>query len=710
MVIIFDNSHSMLAHVANSGQTRLARAKTLVRELLGESVAPREAAILPTNPDAAAGPPPIPALTTNMFVLAGNLEKMLPTGGVKPMQERIRTALALLHSSSQPSKMLVIVSDFARPNYADAEVFSPLKNLPWRKDLQIVLLPADAPDARPADVGITSFALAEGTQRPAVGAEVTFEAQIVNNANVADVRDLAFTVDGVPADAPAGGASAGPLHPQVQLGPAGTPTARATVRIPYRLRDPGWHRFGVQLANSADAMAWDDSRQLALDVADQIRVLVVGAESGATPRPRSAAFYFQTALAPFEGARQSIPWSIKPTYRGIDQVQAAALRDFSAVFLCDVPRIAVPLADALAAYAKSSAGAASGGGGSGGGGGGRLIWILGPSVDSANYNQTLVPRGLLPAPLAQPLVAAKALPLDWVDIRSGLFMNLFDNQDPFRTALIMGRWSLAGDPATNPAAAAPTPPAGRILARLSDGSPLFLRHSAVGPADTGRIYTLLTTPAADWSNLGGTVLLVPLATRMALGDYQEDAAFATSFDTGQLVPLHIPAMEIADPSALRRLSVDITTPGSGVLNVKPTVVDNAAQWLFDRTADPGTYTWKSSDSRYTGTFVVNPPGDEADLLPADLTTLARESSPPGPPADSPAPPTLIANTVPELLAQLAHRGEGASLTPGFLAIVLMLAVLEALMANRHRCQLTFTCPFPPCEFSLTPALHPAILI
>ena len=45
---------------------------------------------------------------------------------------------------------------------------------------------------------------------------------------------------------------------------------------------------------------------------------------------------------------------------------------------------------------------------------------------------------------------------------------------------------------------------------------------------------------------------------------------------------------------------------------------------------------------------------------------------------------MIATSSKDLLQQLQQRGEGTSLAPGFLAIVLMLAVVEAMMANRHR--------------------------
>jgi hypothetical protein len=644
MVIILDNSHSMLARLGTPGETRLARAKELARRLLAGDMQPREAAILPTNPSEDFG---TPALSGNMFAVAGNLEKIAPTGSAKPIQERLATALALLNGSMQPSKMVVIVSDFARPAFADAEALAPLKKLPEerRKDLQVVLMPVTPADAPTADVGITAFGLAEGTQRPAVGAEVTFEGQVLNNADSADVREVVLVVDGKPVEA---------MRQRVQLGAAGSPTARATVRMTYRLASAGVHRLALQLADPVDAMPWDDARDLVLDVAEPMRVLVVGADSGPSPRARSAAFYFQAALGPYEGAAQAIPWPIKPTYRGVDQLpNAAALRGYSAMFLCDVPRVSPGLADALAAYTKT--------------GGGRVAWVLGPSVDAAAYNQVLMPRGLLPGPLGRPVVTLKAQPIDWVDVRSGLFMNLFDSQEPFRSALVTGRWTLGEGSG------------GRVLAKLGDDSPVMIRHAAPGSADSGRIFTLLTTPGAEWSNLGGTVLLVPLATRMALGDYPE-AGSATSYETGQSVPVTVTSPGAIDVTALRRLTVDVTTPGGAVINVKA-AEGSAALWTFDRAREPGVYSWKTSDGRYAGAFAVNPPGEEADLFPADVAVLAKESIAA---AAGEAARTIVARDVQDLLGQLAHRGEGTTLMPGFLAMVLILAVGESLLANRHR--------------------------
>ena len=216
-------------------------------------------------------------------------------------------------------------------------------------------------------------------------------------------------------------------------------------------------------------MAWDDRRDLVVNVEDQINVLVIGAEDAdarGQPRPRSSAFYFQAALAPFAGNTAGgviVPWAIKPVYQGINQVQKApALAGFSAIFVCDVPRIPAAFADSLARYTAN---------------GGRLIWVLGPSIDSAAYNQILLGNGrdLLPAPLGQPVVAAEASPIDWVDLHSGLFANLFESQEPFRSVLIAGRWTLEGQIAAR----------GRTLGKLADGTALITEHTPSGVEVTG---------------------------------------------------------------------------------------------------------------------------------------------------------------------------------------------------------------------------------
>jgi hypothetical protein len=319
------------------------------------------------------------------------------------------------------------------------------------------------------------------------------------------------------------------------------------------------------------------------------------------------------------------------------------------------------------------------------------VWVLGPSIDAANYNDVVVRqnRGLLPAPLGDPVTTPAAVPVEWVDLGSGLFMNLFDSQEPFRALLVNGRWSLQGEAR------------GRTLMKLAEGVPLFTEHVPAGApmadgratASLGKVYTLLTTPGATWSNLGATVLVVPLASRMALGDAAE-AQRATSYEVGDTVMIGLPGYQQASTvsavsgPAGNALAIDVTTPGGAVVNVRPGLIGDTGQtprWSFDRALEAGAYHWKSTDARFSGMFMVNPPGTEADLLPADVQSLAREAGPQGLAGeDAAGKPAIIAGTAAEVLAQLEQRGEGTSLLPGFIAMVLMLAVVEALLANRYR--------------------------
>ncbi len=638
VAIILDNSHSMLAR--QDSISRCQRAKEQVRQLLVEALHPAEAVVLATNPGAT---PASDALTSDTTSLLGYVDKLATVGRAKPMKERIRTALTILSNTQQPNRMLIILSDFARPAFADADVLASLKDVPNAKDTQVVLMPL-AQGSPPADVGIASFLVAQGGGQPVVGSEITFDATILNNGDAADVQDLALYVDDrlVPE-----------IAPRVQLGPAGSPSARATIKIAYRLTSPGYHRYTLKLKNGQDAMEWDNQRQLVLNVAEQIRVLVIGPDSAgnAGPRSRSAAFYLNAALDPFGATkdRQGQPWSIKPTYRTASQIaDAAGLSGYAAVFLCDVPRISEPLADALVKYSKS---------GGSGGAGGRIIWILGPSIDANNYNAVLTPRELLPAPLNAPVVSAVGSTIDWVDLSADIFANLYDNQEPFRSVIITGRWALQANQAQH----------GHPISKLADGSLLITQQSGPGSA-TGEIYTVLSSPSAAWSNLGSTSLLVPMASRMALGD-SGHIKNETSFEPGQ-------NMLIAVPTASAGLTLDITTPAKQILNVRSIMSGDVPRWYFDKTLAEGTYTWISSDRKITGMFVVNPPSEEADLLPTDVDALSRETPT--------ARPALIASTAQDLLKLLEKQSEGTTLAPGMLGMVLMLVILEALFANRHK--------------------------
>jgi hypothetical protein len=623
-VIILDNSQSMLAHDGN--ETRLAHALRQTHALLNRVIRPAQMAVLLTNP----GSKPIPeALSANRLGVLTGLLHVTSIGRAMPMRELVARAVALLDQSKEPDKMLFLLSDFAGPASSDVQAFAPLKHNP---SIALVLMPQEF--SRPDDVAISGIKILSG--QPVVGSRISIGGTVLNNGPTAVVPEFHLLVDAVPV-----------AHSQtkVELGPAGSQDSRGAIKIAHLLTHAGYHVLTLALRRSSHVLTWANRRSVSLNVAKQVNALVIG--SSPTLQADSTAFYVDAALAPFSGpgtadhAGQPV-WSIVPTYAAAQAASALPLARYGAVFICDVPRVGSSLADKLSQYVRS---------------GGRICWFLGSAVDSVEYNRVIWnTRHLLPAPIAGPVVRQTGSSVDWIDIRSHIFANLFKNQNPFRRIVVVGRWGFD-------AAAAPL---GHVLSKLENNA-TFLTQQRQG---NGQIYTFMTAPGGGWTNLANTSLFLPMVVRMALGN-AADLARTTSFGPGQVVAIPMPAVAAGT-------SVEVDIPhNAGPVNVPCS--KNAAglpQWIFNRTERTGIYQWHSFNHQYAGEFVVNPPGDEANLLPVSAAVLAKEA-PKG-------QPVFIASSLTELLQELAKISQGTSLMPGVLAIVLILAVLEALFANRYK--------------------------
>jgi hypothetical protein len=198
---------------------------------------------------------------------------------------------------------------------------------------------------------------------------------------------------------------------------------------------------------------------------------------------------------------------------------------------------------------------------------------------------------------------------------------------------------------------------------LDQNIPLLWQHSL----GRGRIYTLATALTGDWSNLGSSVVLVPMLARMAFGQSDVQQRFHT-YEPYDSVTWKLPAAY---------KYADIKAPGqANPLRVR---VENQVV-TYPATALPGTYTWQTQDDRQlnklTGEFVVNPPGSEVALTSLDLLALHKELR---------NPQTLWQAQTPEDLRQrLDAQGASMQLTPGVLAFIVLFLLAEMLLANRHQ--------------------------
>lgn len=622
-VIILDNSQSML--IQDGTQTRLQTAIEQTRDILGHGLTPARMAVLLTNP----GNSPVPDhLGSDRVELIARLHKIQSVGRALPMRQLISQAVNLLKNSVRPNRMLIVISDFAGPAASDTGMFAALKKVP---DIKLVLMPQAI--GTPDDVAIAHWGVAHGAA--VVGATVRFRATVINNGATAVAPRFGMHVDGHKAPA---------AQARATLGPGGTDSSRANVTLAYQLTAPGLHRFTLTQSNASHAMAWGDHRSLVLNVKNKIHALVIGDQ----PRLNhsSTAFFVDAALAPFStgttpGAKPPL-WSIEPTYRSYTQLPATNLRPYSAVFMCDVPHLTADVANKLHRFVA---------------GGGRLCWLLGPAVDAHNYNAVAAGSlQLLPGEISGPVTSQTGAAVNWVDVKSHIFAGLFQTQEPFQRIVVVGRWSLPGN----------APVIGKALSRLQDDSLLLVQHSL----GHGRVYTFLSGPGGGWSNIAATNAFLPMMVRIATGNAAASAGI-TSWTPGRAVEIPVPGKNAA-------ISINVTAPQSHTpVNVPAShSLDGRLVWRFTGAQRSGTYTWQSFNGKYSGEFVVNVPAGEADLHPTSATVLAKEA---------PKKQTIfIAATAADLVKELTKTSEGNSLMPGVLALVVILAIIEALLANRYK--------------------------
>lgn len=622
VVVVLDNSQSMLA--MQGGETRLARAVQTTRRLILKTLRPAREAVLLTNP----GSQPLPtALSVNRINTVGHLQHIGSEGRALPMTLLISRAAKLLASSHLPEKVLIIISDFAGPAASETNMFAGLKQTPG---IQLVLMP-QAQNNAPDDVAIERFRISRG--QAVVGSTIAFKARLINNGTTAVVPAVVLSVDGHLLPESLG---------KLTLGPAGTSQATRTVRLDCGLKAPGWQLIEANIKNPTGVLPWADHRRLILKTASKINALVVGNSS--RPSSGSAAFYAAAALAPYTSVAAAPnadqPWSINSRTINYRSLPTTGLRTYGAIFLCDLPNL--PNADArrLSDFVKR---------------GGRICWLLGPGVSPKIYNSIVVKRyGLLPGILEHPVTSIRGQTVSNVDARSYLCGHLFSSNRPFRRIIVADMWSLRS-----------TAGSAKALMSVRSGRPLLF-DQILGK---GRIYTFTSSPAGGWSNIGATSVFLPLMVRIALGNAAAAARMA-SFEPGDRVELPI-------PQTVAPMSVNVILPKNhDTMNIKPERHDaHQWRWTFDQTNRTGIYHWATFNGNISGQFVVNPPGNEANLHPTAAKVLAKMVKL--------KYPVLIASTDDKLLSVIKKTNSGSPLMPGILALVAILAIIEALVSNRN---------------------------
>lgn len=634
--IILDNSYSMGAP-ARGGASRLEQAKAQAATLLSGDDRPVMAAVLTT----AGGSAP-KSLSAGLDDLRERVNKTHLGYGPANLERQFAAALDLLAEDNAPRKAIYIFSDMQRTSF---ERVAALKEIAEGKDVHVLVV--DVSQARPGNVGITDLQI---RGRRVVDAVAEFTATLTNSSPTDKTVDAVFRVDG-------GGPE---LRVRKTLRPAGREGSVANVRFHHRFGRAGL-TTGRVVIETADDLPADNVRLFSLNVGDRVRATLVRAESD-LGGPVSSSGMLNLALDPF--GRADATWPIRTRVVEAPQFGASDLAGADIVFLADLPRVTAGQAKALERFART---------------GGTVAIFLGPSVDAAAYNDSLVQRiaaegGLLPGRIEAAVgdvgPAAPSVAVASVDIEHAFFRGLYDTPGDYLTTQVQRYYRLS-----------PSPNAGRCVVRLANGDPLVI----VKDFGAGRVVLCTTSGAPRWSNLPISGLFLPMVARMSLAarrEQREDPMYLA----GSAVPIRPRFDEASPPKKDEKLFVNVMVPAEigQTARMRTLPLSRTAQGFaatFGGAEQVGLYRWKVSreagGAAPEGAFAVNPYGPESRVEPmkADEFVGAMKARR--------FERVYVAGSLEEASALAAAGSRGRNWWDLMLAATILVFVVEAVIANRR---------------------------
>jgi hypothetical protein len=575
-VLLLDDSYSM-ADVSTAGRigatAAFDRARGVADRVLTELAAAggRQEfmagtfSALAASPAAAFGIPRQAATPQTVAAARGELERLTASNLSAGPRQSLATTADILDAESGVAKVVWLVSDFrARDWLAAEETVASLRRLAAAgAELRFI----DCAEDAAGNLVVERLAPAGGVA--AAGVLMPWDVT-VRNDGVEAARDVQVELR-----------EDGAARPGLRLAEI-PPRATVTRRFETRFARAGGHVVDARLP--ADAVAADNTRMAALDVAERIDVLVIDG-AGADAGRAGDAFYVAAALAPGSGAPTGLRPRVEPS-RALATLDLAA---FDAVWLLDVGRLDTVEIAALEQYTRS---------------GGGVVFFMGPRSDAGTINRTLhrEGEGLFPMPLAGPVdllpdTAANPVP-DLVVEQHPVVAVLAGQRNPLLDAVRIGRF-MAVDRGHE------ADPGVRRLLSLRTGPPLVVER----PFGAGTVAAVLTTAAPIWNNWARgnpswVVVLLELEGHVARGRHRLAAAVVGD-------PLVVGLERGVDEP-----EVDfIVPPGGTIVRQTASTTDGFAARL-PATAAPGGYTarWRRLDgTERERTFAVNVDPEEGRL-------------------------------------------------------------------------------------------------
>ncbi len=423
----------------------------------------------------------------------------------------------------------------------------------------------------------------------------------------------------------------------------------AQVRSLSQIRQGGLHVITANLS-SDDRLPADNIRRRVIDVASDLKVLIVEGERGAGALSGSGAF-LQLALAPPNETTDSTGDKSSASYLSPDLISDLelgnkVLSDYRAIILCDVGSIQPAVADQLQHFVES---------------GGALLLFMGDAVTAENYNATLLPRHLLPGPLTKRVSAAGDQHGFLFDFQPHgnlhPFLNVFRGADKpgLDTAQVFTYWQceVSADAKSQ-----------RVLNYLPTGDAKSQAANLPDPAITvqdvgnGRVLFFSTTANADWTSLPAKPAYVALMHELLAGTVNSGDAWM-NLNVGD---------ELQIPSTVRLTAAPTFKDSQQTpIPLEQSAASTAATYHSRPLLRPGLYTLETGDRSIP--IAVNVPPDAADVRPLDSSAIRKSLG------------DIDIDFQPDQLPPLSASADiGKDFGWSFMLIVLGLVVAECFLA------------------------------
>lgn len=394
------------------------------------------------------------------------------------------------------------------------------------------------------------------------------------------------------------------------------PNQRTTVAFQDTLVEPGPH--GLELRLPADGLSVDNSRYLAVEVVEALRILLVAGVSGPPPEQAST-YYLERALAPGRPSsetgskiglsRAAVDSGFVPEVISATELARAPLHDYNAVVLANVGRITEREVDRLRTFAKN---------------GGGVVIALGNQIRPDVYNRLVamppvirhdgnddevrdISQGLLPVHFEEVVGDGehpeRAIPFSTAELDHPISRPFLGNPGTgLESDFVLAYLRTSFDPSSSV----------RVALQYSTGDAAIL----TAPLGNGRVVLLTTSVglswAGPWPQIGRSYL--PLMHEMVR------YAAASGVDRHQL--------RVGDdlvwtlPNRVAGLTATVTDPGGRTTELPMTVTATGTELRYRETTKPGVYevTANAPESR-RAMFAVNVDPQEGNLQPLSTEAL-----------------------------------------------------------------------------------------